>query len=131
MRQKKRYEAEKATYEEKIEKRREEEKRIGRKMPGPKPKPPEDTGLEPDDQVNLTDEESRIMPTGENRFQQAYNAQATVCVNSHLILEGYLSQKTSDIQELKPALQKLGRLPEKIGSPDRLAADSGYYSGSA
>jgi len=122
------HEEEKATYEEKMEKRREEEERAGRKKPGPKPEPPEDTGPEPDDQVNLTDEESRIMHTSENGFQQAYNAQATVCMNSHLILEGHLSQKTNDKQELEPALQKLGQLPEKVGSPDRLAADSGYYS---
>jgi transposase len=124
----KRYEAEKAAYEEKMEKRREEEKRTGRKKPGPKPAPPEDTGPEPDDQVNLTDEESRIMPTSENGFQQAYNAQATVCMDSHLILEGHLSQRTNDKQELEPALQRLDQLPEKVGSPDRLAADSGYYS---
>jgi predicted house-cleaning noncanonical NTP pyrophosphatase (MazG superfamily) len=124
----KRYEAEKAAYEEKMEKRREEEKQTGRKKPGPKPAPPEDTGPEPDDQVNLTDEESRIMPTSENGFQQAYNAQATVCMDSHLILEGHLSQRTNDKQELEPALQKLSELPERVGSPDRLAADSGYYS---
>ncbi|WP_251963945.1 IS1182 family transposase [Salinibacter ruber] len=123
-----RHEAEKAAYEDKMEKRREEEKRAGRKKPGPKPEPPEDTGPEPDDQVNLTDEESRIMHTSENGFQQAYNAQATVCMNSHLILEGHLSQRANDKQELEPALQKLDQLPEKVGSPDRLAADSGYYS---
>jgi len=68
-------------YEEKMQKRREEEERAGRKKPGPKPKPPgntgpentgpENTGPEPKDQVNLTDEESRIMPTSENGFQQA------------------------------------------------------------
>jgi transposase len=124
----KRHEAEKAAYEEKMEKRREEEKRAGRKKPGPKPEPPKDTGPEPDDQVNLTDEESRIMPTSENGFQQAYNAQATVCMDSHLILEGHLSQETNDKQQLEPALQKLSELPERVGSPDRLAADSGYYS---
>jgi hypothetical protein len=68
------------------------------------------------------------MPTSENGFQQAYNAQKTVCMDSHLILEGHLSQRANDKQELEPALQKLDQLPEKVGSPDRLAADSGYYS---
>jgi len=77
----KRHEEEKAAYEEKMQRRREEEERAGRKKPGPKPKPPgntgpentgpENTGPEPKDQVNLTDEESRIMPTSENGFQQA------------------------------------------------------------
>jgi transposase len=123
-----RYEEEQAAYEEKMQKRREEEERDGRKKPGPKPKPPKNTGPEPKDQVNLTDEESRIMPTSENGFQQAYNAQATVCMDSHLILEGHLSQKPNDKQELEPALQKLSELPEEVGSPTRLAADSGYYS---
>lgn len=123
-----RHEKEKAAYEEKMEKRREKEERAGRKTPGPKPEPPEDTGPEPDDQVNLTDEASRIMFTSENGFQQAYNAQATVCMDSHLLLEGHLSHRANDKQELEPALQKLIELPEKVGTPDRLAADSGYYS---
>lgn len=124
----KRHEEEKAAYGEKMEKRREEEERAGRKKPGPKPEPPEDTGPEPDDQVNLTDEESRIMHTSDNGFQQAYNAQATVCMDSHLIVGGHISQKSNDKQELDPALQDLSDLPERVGSPDRLAADSGYYS---
>ncbi len=127
-RARKRHEAEKAAYEEKMEKRWEEEKRTGRKKPGPKPEPPEDTGPEPDDQVNLTDEESRIMHTSDNGFQQAYNAQATVCMDSHLIVGGHISQKSNDKQELEPALQDLSELPERVGSPDRLAADSGHYS---
>ena len=111
-----------------MERRRREEERAGRKKPGLKPKPPEDTGPEPDNQVNLTDEESRIMPTSENGFQQAYNAQATVCMDSHLILEGHISQETNDKEQLEPALQKRSELSERVGSPDRLAADSGYYS---
>jgi len=73
----KRVEEEKAVSEEKMEKRREEEKETGRKKPGPKPEPPEDPGLEPGNQVNLTDEKSRIMFTSDNGFQQAYNPQAT------------------------------------------------------
>lgn len=117
----------KQTIEERAERRYEEEQ-AGRKKPGPKPKPPENTGPEPKDQVNLTDEESRIMPTTGSGFQQAYNAQATVCMDSHLILEGHLSQRVNDKQELDPALQKMDRLPEKVGRPDRLAADNGYYS---
>ena len=94
----------------------------------PLPEPPEDGGPDPDDQVNLTDEESRIMHTSENGYQQAYNAQATVCTGSHLILAGHISQKSNDKQELEPALRPLSELPEKVGSPDRLAADSGHYS---
>ena len=68
------------------------------------------------------------MPTSDNGFQQSYNAQATVCMDSHLIVEGHLSQKPNDKQELEPALQKLSELPEEVGRPERLAADSGYYS---
>jgi len=54
-------------------------------------------------------------------------------MDSHLILEGHLSQKPNDKQELEPALEepaleKMERLPEKVDRPERLAADSGYYS---
>lgn len=49
-------------------------------------------------------------------------------MESHLIFEGHLSQKTNDKQELKPALQKLSELPGTVGNPDRLIADSGQVS---
>lgn len=125
-----RYEAEQTEYEERMAQRKEKEQQMGRKMPGPKPKPPE-PGPRPKDQVNLTDEQSRIMPTSDNGFQQAYNLQASVSMEDHLIVGGHLTQAPNDKQQLTPALaglSELATLPEHVGSPDRLSADSGYFS---
>lgn len=122
-----RYEEELADYEEKMAERDAHEEETGGKKPGPKPKPP-DPGPQPDDQVNLTDEESRIMFTSQNGFQQAYNGQATVDMDTHLILTTHVSQKANDVRELVPTVEAIGRLPDRIGQPDRLTADSGYYS---
>ena len=52
-------------------------KDTGKRPRGKPPKPPE-PGVRPNDQINLTDEESRIMPAGGKSFQQAYNVQAGV-----------------------------------------------------
>lgn len=122
-----RYQEEKDQYDQKMEKRRQKEKETGRKTPGPKPKPPE-PGPMPKDQVNLTDEDSRIMFTSENGYQQAYNVQATVCMDSHLIVGGHVTQKGNDQWELEPALEEVAKLPGKLGTPERLSADNGYCS---
>ena len=39
-------------------------------------------GLRPNDQINLTDEDSRIMPVAGGGFEQSYNAQAAVAAGS-------------------------------------------------
>jgi len=44
------------------------------------------------DQVNLTDEESRIMPTSGGGFEQAYNVQAGVDTASNLIVSVHVTQ---------------------------------------
>ena len=73
-----RYKREKSEYDEKIVKRTAYEAASGKKSKGRKPVEPE---VEPkaSDQVNLTDEESRIMPS-KNGFEQAYNSQACVWI---------------------------------------------------
>ncbi len=55
------------------------------------------SGPSDSDQVNLTDEESRIMPSGKS-FVQAYNAQAGVDVDSMLIASSHVSQSANDQQ---------------------------------
>ena len=82
----------------------------------------------PSDQVNLTDEESRIMPKSGGGFEQAYNAQAAVDHASMLIIENHVSQQSNDKQELEPALEKIEALPEQLGSVDKVATDNGYKS---
>lgn len=79
----------------------------------------------PQAQINLTDEDSRIMPSAEG-FVQAYNAQIAVDCDSLLIATCDVSQRTSDVRLIKPALQALTQLP--IGKPMALLADAGYCS---
>jgi len=66
-----------AEYEAKLKAREEKTKRTGKKPRGKPPAPPS-TGVRPDDQVNLTDPDSRIMPASGGGFEQCYNAQAAV-----------------------------------------------------
>jgi len=82
-----RFEVERAAYEEQMKKRKEREERRGKKAGGRVAKPPQ-AGPQDKDQVNFTDEESRIMPSAEG-FVQAYNAQAAVDIDSHLIVENH------------------------------------------
>ena len=79
-RAKERYDKEKKLYDEKINKRKAKEKLTGKKPRGKAPKEPSKE-IKPSDQINLTDEESRIMKTSGGGFEQCYNAQASVQLN--------------------------------------------------
>jgi transposase/DNA-binding protein H-NS len=122
-----RFEKEQAEFEEKQEKRQAHEKKTGKKPRGKAPKPPT-PGPRAKDQVNLTDEESRIMPTSSGGFEQTYNAQAGVDVETHLIVEQHVTQHTNDKQEIEPALAAIEHLPEALGEAENLLADTGYFS---
>ena len=67
-----RFEREQADYQQKKDKR-DAQRAAGKAPRGPEPKPPE-PGPQAKDQVNLTDEESRIMPVSGGGFEQCYNA---------------------------------------------------------
>ncbi len=120
------YESRMREYEEKIEERRRKEESTGKKASGRPPKEPK-PGPEDKDQVNLTDEESRIMPVSGGGFEQAYNAQAIVDNESGLLVANRVSQSTVDKRELEPTLDELERLPEELGRPEALLADAGYF----
>lgn len=122
-----RYAKEKETYDQKMAERKVKEQESGKKPRGREPKLPE-PGPKKTDQVNLTDKDSRIMPTSGGGFEQTYNAQAGVDMDSMFIVENHVTQQPNDKQELKPALQNLAALPEKLGKVDALAADTGYFS---
>ncbi len=79
----------------------------------------------PNAQINLTDEDSRIMKSSDG-FVQAYNSQLAVDVDSMLILSAHVTQHAVDARQLKPALENLMNLP--IGKPSALLADAGYFS---
>ncbi|MCE2645683.1 MAG: transposase, partial [Burkholderiaceae bacterium] len=113
-------------YEAKLA-RREAARAAGKKPRGPQPEPPA-PGPRATDQVNLTDEDSRIMPAAGGGFTQGYNAQAAVDTATLLVLSTQLTQAPNDKQQLAPALERLGALPAALGQIDTVLADSGYFS---
>ena len=68
------------------------------------------------------------MPTSGGGFEQSYNAQAGVDVDTHLIVEQHVTQHTNDKQEIEPILGAIADLPEVLGEVDKLLADTGYFS---
>ena len=59
-------------------------------------------GPRPTDQINLTDEELRIMPVAGGGFEQCYNAQAVVAEGSLLVIASDVAQAPNDKQQLEP-----------------------------
>jgi transposase len=121
-----RYSREVEEYEQKVAARKAKAKENGRKPQGRGPKPPT-AGPRDKDQVNITDEESRIMPSAKG-FKQAYNAQAAVDLDSMCIISAHVTQSPNDKQEVSPTLEALDELPEQLGKVDTLLADTGYFS---
>src|SRR6266853_2033629 len=98
------------------------------KKPGGRPPAPPVEGPQPKDQINLTDEDSRIMPVAGGGFDQCYNAQAVVAVESLLVIAVEVVQAPNDKQQIAPMLDKIAALPEHLGRPETLLADNGYFS---
>lgn len=126
-RAKERFEQEQAEHEAKMKARAAKEAETGRKPGGRPPQPPKE-GPRPDDQINLTDEESRIMPVAGGGFDQCYNAQAVVAAGSLLVVATDVVQAANDKQQVAPMVEKLQALPEELGKPEVLLADTGYFS---
>lgn len=122
-----RLEREQAEHQSKLAARAEQEKRTGKKPPGPPPEPPTG-GVQDKDQVNLTDEDSRIMKVAGGGFDQCYNAQAVVATGSMLIVATEVTQAANDKGQLLPMIEKLQGLPKELGRAKRILADSGYLS---
>jgi transposase len=122
-----RHAREQAEYEEKLAAREARTKATGKKPGGRPPAPPAEGPLSTD-QVNLTDEDSRIMPVADGGFEQCYNAQAAVAAGSLLVVAADVVQAPNDKQQLQPVLEQLGALPQELGDVDTLLADNGYFS---
>ena len=123
-----RYNREKIEYDEKVKQREEHQKKTGKKKGGRKLKAPT---REPKkhDQVNLTDEESRIMPKSGGGFVQAYNGQISVDEESHLIVSKHVTQHTNDKQEIVPAIAEIKKSETALGQQvSCLLGDAGYFS---
>jgi hypothetical protein len=135
-RMKERYEQERAEYEAKMAARAESAAATGKKSSGRPPTPPE-SGPRADDQINLTDEASRIMKVAGGGFEQCYapkevplgdNAQAVVDTESMLILAPHVTQATNNKEPVEPMVEKVQANPEGLNGPETLLADTGYFS---
>ena len=126
-RAKERHAREQAEHEAKLAARKAREESSGKKTGGRPPSPPA-SGALPTDQINLTDEESRIMPAAGGGFEQCYNAQAVVAAGSMLVVAVDVVQAPNDKQQLAPMLDKISALPDELGEAETLLADSGYFS---
>lgn len=114
-----------ADYEAKMAKR--QAKRDAGKKPGGKDPEPPASGPQDKDQINLTDEQSRIMKVG-GGFDQCYNAQAAVDTDSMLIVANFVTPAGVDSQQVKPMLARLEEQQERIGKASHFMADTGFFS---
>ena len=126
-RAKERYQREKAEYDEKVARRAAKEKDSGKK-PGGKPPTAPGAGPKDGDQINLTDEESRIMPVTGGGFEQAYNAQAAVDATTMLVVATGVTQAPNDKEQVEPMLAILKAQAKTLGIVDCLIADTGFSS---
>jgi hypothetical protein len=107
-RAKERFEREQAEHQAKLAARDAKTAATGKKPGGKPPQPPVEGPLPPSrarsptDQVNLADEESRIMPVAGGGFEQCYNAQAVVAADSLLVVATDVVQAPNDKQQLHP-----------------------------
>ena len=125
-RAKEKYQKDLKEYQQKIEHRASKEKLTGKKPRGKTPQPPKCDTPNDKDQVNLTDEESRIMPVSGGGFIQSYNAQASVENDSRLITHNHVTQNVNDKLEIEPSVKIYNDTPDL--KPKNLIADTGYFS---
>jgi hypothetical protein len=125
-RAKERHAREQGEYEAKLAAREARTAATGK--PGGKPPQPPSEGPRPNDQINLTGEEPRIMPVAGGGFEQCYNAQAAVAAGSLLVVAVDVVQAPNDKQQPEPMLGKIEALPEELGASETLLADAGYFS---
>lgn len=122
-----RYAKELAAHEQKLAERAARQDR-GEKVGGQPPQAPSPEP-QPQDQYNFTDPESRIMKAGSGQhFEQSYNAQAAVEVDSRLIVGQRVSPAPNDKQELGPTVAAIS---PAVGTVAAVLADSGFFSEAA
>lgn len=126
-RAKERFEQEQSEYQDKLDQRAAKAQESGKKPRGKAPVAPLE-GAQDQDQINLTDEQSRIMKVSGGGFDQCYNGQIAVDMNSLLIVTTNTVQACNDKQQVEPILDQLQALPVALGTPDHLVADTGYFS---
>lgn len=121
-----RFEREQAEYAAKMAAREQKAARTGKKPKGKPPVPPQ-AGPRAEDQINLTDDESRIMKVA-GGFEQCYNAQAVTDTASMLILAAKVTQAANDKEQVVPMVEHVQANPAGLNRPESLLADTGYFS---
>lgn len=124
---KERFDQEQADYQAKLDKRAAKSKQSGRPPRGKLPVPPVE-GARNKDQINLTDAQSRIMKMAGGGFEQCYNGQIAVDMDSLLIVKTDTVQACNDKQQVEPMLKQIKTLSGELGKPVSLVADTGYFS---
>jgi transposase len=117
-RAKERYERELAAHEAKLAAREAKIAATGKKPGGKPPQPPAE-GPRPDDQINLTDEESRIMPVAGGGFEQCYNAQAGWRREACWSLRWMWSQRPMTSSSLSPCWARSTPCRKRLAKPKR------------
>ena len=122
-----RAEAERPDYERR-QAEREAQRAKGKKPRGKDPQPPSATPG-PKDQMNFSDPESRIMKAGNGgQFEQCYNAQAAVELESRLIVGQRVDNAPNDKEQLIPTLASV---EAAAGPVAEVLIDSGFVSEAA
>lgn len=94
-------------------------------QPGPPPPAPP----APKEQINFTDPDSAIMPAaGGAHFEQRYNAQAALEVESRLFVAARVSRAPNDKEQLPPTFRAIA---PAIRSVAAVLIDSGFVSAAA
>lgn len=114
-------------YQEKLAQRAARTAETGKQPGGKSPKAPVE-GPVAHDQINLTDEDSRIMRVAAGGFEQCYNAQAAVDSGTLLVVVPGLTQAGNDKQQVVPMLAEFKALPASLGRVTVVLGDCGYNS---
>ena len=122
-----RFEHEQADDQAKLDTRAATSRERGKPARGTRPVPPVE-GARDKDQINLTDEESRIMKVSGGGYEPCDNGQVAVDMDSLLIVTTDTVQACNDKQQVAPILTQLKALPVELGQPVHLVADTGYCS---
>jgi transposase len=85
----------------------------------------EEVAPAPKSQRNFTDPESRIMPSSDKSFVQAYNAQAAVDAGSQVIVATEVVQASNDKGQLVPMVEQACENLQE--TPEVFSADAGYW----
>jgi transposase len=128
-RAKARFEAEKAAYDKKKAERQERRDNDDPPQNG-NPRSPSKPEPRPEESINLTDPDSRLMrKTRNSAYSQSYNAQAVVdAEGSMLILAAAVTQNANDSTQLE---RMAHAIDPQIGTPSTLLADTGYKDADA